>query len=232
MTNEAANQLDVSVDTIRRDLRTLHDKGLLRRVHGGAVPAGRLPESFTGRTDHDGATPSRLAAEVVDRFRPGQVIGLDAGSTSVEIAALIPPTMAVTVVTNNPAAAVVLADHPGVTVMLLGGTVDLTWMAVVGPDAVDGWRNYHLDLGVVGVCGFDPDTGATTNSPSEVGTKRALIEASAEVVIPVRSEKLGTVAPFVVAESSAADTLVVEAGTDDDLLDRCRAASIEVVSAG
>ena len=167
----------------------------------------------------------------MERFRAGQVIGLDAGSTSVEIAALVPPTLAITVVTNNPAAAVALADHPATTVILLGGPVDLNWMATVGSEVVDGWRNYRLDLGVVGICGFDFAAGATTNSHAEVATKRALIGSAAETIVPVQAEKLGTAAPFVVADTAELDVLVVESHTDARFLQSCREAAIDVVLA-
>jgi len=231
VTNDAASALGVSVDTIRRDLRSLHDQGLLRRVHGGAVPASRLPQSFTERSLDDRSARPVLAAAIVDSFRAEQVIGLDAGSTSVEIASLIPATLAVTIVTNNPAAAVALSDHRAVRVILLGGPVDLTWMATIGPETVDAWRSYRLDLGIVGVCGFDPRIGATTNSQGEVATKRALLESAAETIVPLQAEKLGTSAPFVVAEASCIDRIVVEPDTDAAALQECCDANIEVVIA-
>lgn len=228
-TKDAATELGVSVDTIRRDLRELHSRGLVRRVHGGAVPATNLPQSFTGRTGVTGTDRSELANAIVERFRAGQVIGLDAGSTNVEVATLIPSTLEITVVTNSPAAAVALADHPAASVILLGGVVDLNWMATVGPDAVDGWRRYRLDVGVVGVCGFEPTAGATTNSYAEVATKRALIGSAKEVLIPVQAEKLRTAAPYVVAEATELDVIIVESLTDPDLVKQITGQGIEVV---
>jgi len=231
LTKDAALELGVSVDTIRRDLRELHARGLVRRVHGGAVPATNLPHSFTGRTGVADTDRSQLANVIVQRFRANQVIGLDAGSTNVEVASLIPPTLEVTVVTNSPAAAVALADHPAASVILLGGVVDLNWMATVGPETVDGWRNYRLDVAVVGVCGFDPKAGATTNSHAEVATKRALIGSAAEVVIPVQAEKLGTAAPYLVGGATELDTIIVESLTDPDLITQYRAQGIDIIVA-
>lgn len=228
---EAATDLGVSVDTIRRDLRALHDQGLLRRVHGGAVPASRLPQSFTERSQDAGAAHSKLAGAIVKRFRPGHVVGLDAGSTSVEIASLIPPTLAVTVVTNSPAVAVALSNHRATEVVLLGGYVDLNWMAAVGPETVDGWRSFRLDLGIVGSCGFDPVTGVTTNSHAEVATKRALIQSAAETIIAVQAEKFGTAAPYVIARVAEFDVVIVESLIDQDLLQSLRESGNEVVIA-
>lgn len=209
-TNAAAQDLGVSVDTIRRDLRALHDRGALQRVHGGAVRTAGLASSFSGRKDEPSGERSRLAAGVVDRLQHGQVVGLDAGTTSTEICSLIPPHLAITIVTNNPAAALALADHPSASVLLLGGEVDLNWMAVTGPTAVEAIGETNLDLAVVGVCSFGPEAGATTRSRSEVSTKRAFVAAAAHTIVPVESEKLGTVAPFRVAGASEVEVLVVE----------------------
>lgn len=211
MTNDAAEALGVSVDTVRRDLRYLHDEGLVRRVHGGAVPVARLPNSFAERSEQPSAASKAIVAQVVDRFEPGQVVGLDGGTTCVDIAAGIPASLSVDIITNNPAAAVALAGHPRVRVTLLGGQVDLTWMTTTGAETVDGWRNYHLDVGVLGLCGLDLEAGATTNSANEVATKRALIAASAEVVVPVHHDKVGVRAPYVIAGLDALDVVVTDA---------------------
>ncbi len=231
LTTEAAEELGVSVDTVRRDLRALHSRGLVRRVHGGAVPVSPLSASFTARSTDDGSSRAALADAVTGRFQPDQVIGLDAGSTNVDIAARIPDTLPVTIVTNSPAAAMALADHPSAKVILLGGIVDLTWMATTGSDVVDAWRDHHLDVAVVGACGFGPDTGVTTRSANEVATKRALIAAGAEVVLPLQHEKLGTVAPFRVAGVEEIDVLVVDQAADTDAVAASRSAGLEVVVA-
>lgn len=172
-----------------------------------------------------------LAAEVIERLRPGQVIGLDGGTTCVGIAAMIPSSLPITIVTNNPAAAVALADHPAATVILLGGQVDLTWMTTTGAETVDAWRNYRLDIGVLGVCGLDAETGATTNSASEVGTKRALIASSTDVVVAIPQDKVGVRAPFVVAGLEALDIVITDSPLPDDITRACAAHGGEVIVA-
>lgn len=208
-TNEAAERLGVSVDSVRRDLRALHDRGELRRVHGGAVPVSPLAPSFSGRHEDDDTERTALADLVIGRLRPGQVVGLDAGTTTATIAARLPRDLDITIVTTNPAAVVALADHPAAQVVLTPGVVDLTWMAVTGAEAVDTIRQHHLDLAVVGACSFDTASGATTRSAREQATKRAWIAAAAETVLPMESAKLGTVAPFHIAEADAVDLVVV-----------------------
>ena len=82
VTNEAADELGVSVDTVRRDLRALDADGLVRRVHGGAVSRSTLPTSFAGRRASADDARTRLAAAVVARLRPHAVVGLDAGTVT------------------------------------------------------------------------------------------------------------------------------------------------------
>lgn len=229
-TSAAATTLGVSVDTIRRDLRQLHDRGLLRRVHGGAVKASTLSSSFTGRASDDPAERNKLADAVVSRLRPGQVVGVDAGTTSSEIATRLPRSLEITIITNSPAVAVALADHPNASVIVVGGHVDLRWMAITGPTAVDTIRSHHLDLAIVGVCSFDPTAGATTCSPHEVATKRALIAAAAEVLVPVESHKLGTVSPFPVADPTEMTILVDGDVVETEQVECHRSAGIDIVT--
>ena len=232
-TTAAADALGVSVDTVRRDLRALADRGLLRRVHGGAVPVSPLGSSFAERQAESAPARARLAEAVAARFRSGQIVGLDAGTTTTAIAGRIPIGLELTVITNNPMVPPALVEHRGVEVVLLGGEVDLTWMATVGPDAVDAWRRHRVDVGVVGVCGFDPDSGLSTRSRAEVATKRALVEAAAEVVVPVEADKLGVEAPYLVAGVDSADVLVIDDPEPAaELTDRTGRAGVELVPVG
>ena len=228
-TNAAAGVLGVSADTIRRDLRQLHHRGLVRRVHGGAVRISPLSPSFAGRSADESPERGRLADAIISRLRPGQVIGLDAGSTTAEIATRLPPSLEVTIITNNPAPALALTDHPSASDILVGGDVDLRWMATTGTTAVDTIRAHHLDLAIVGVCSFDHEAGATTRSQNEVHTKRAFIESAAETLIPIESSKLGTVAPFRVVDATLAQ--IVVADPEPTALHRLRSAGIVVTIA-
>ena len=199
VTRLAANELGVSVDTIRRDLLQLEEARSLRRVHGGAVPPASLPNSFSERADDPSPETDTIARLIVDRLHDGQVIGLDAGTTGVAIARVLPTNLRLTIVTTNLPAAVALAPHCEVRVVVAGGQFDRTWMALTGPEAVRTIGSFRFDLAVVGVCAIHPDHGLTTNSLDEVETKRAWIDAAAETIVPITTDKLDRVAPFVVS---------------------------------
>lgn len=121
-----------------------------------------LPASYGERAGHAEPNRHRLAAAVVGLLRTGMVVGLDAGTTNVEVARRLPLDLELTVVTNSPPAAIAVPETARCRVVLLGGTVDRRWMATIGPDTVAGWGRYRLDLGIVDVCGLDAALGAST----------------------------------------------------------------------
>jgi DeoR/GlpR family transcriptional regulator of sugar metabolism len=230
VTSDAAARSGVSVDTIRRDLVALEGLGQARRVHGGAVLQSSLPRSFHERALDAAAGTGDLAQLIVDRLEPGQVIGLDAGTTGVEIARRIPLELELTVVTTSPPAAVALEHHRRLTVVLIGGTVDLTWMAVTGADAVKAIGAFRLDTAVLGACAVHPDVGVTTSSLAEVETKRAWVQAGVEVILPASPEKIDRVAPFVVCPLAELSILACSEELPDHSRRRYRRSGVAVLT--
>lgn len=228
LTREAARKCRVSVDTIRRDLAELDRRGLVKRVHGGALLQSGLPASYAGRKTTGQTLRLALAEAITSRLRNGQVVGLDAGTTGVEVARRIPKDLALTLVTTSPPAAVALAEHPSVAVVMVGGHLDVDWMAVHGVATVDTLRTYRFDVGIIGACGVHPDDGVSTGSLLEVDVKRAFIERSAEVILPAPTEKLNVSAAFSVAPLSELTTLVTDS-TNKRTLEPFRKAGLEVV---
>src|SRR6478609_1847227 len=137
---ELAQAYDVTTETVRRDLAFLDKAGVLRRVHGGAVPVRALHlvepgvgERETTRAEHKGA----IAAAATEFFpHGGATVLLDAGTTTARIAAQLPGDRELVVVTNSVPIAARLAAMPYVTLQLLGGRVrGLTQAAVAAADA-------------------------------------------------------------------------------------------------
>jgi DeoR/GlpR family transcriptional regulator of sugar metabolism len=207
---DAARDLDVSEDTIRRDLRELARDGLLQRVHGGALPSSQAVQDLGARqaiSVPEKAAIGRAAAAMVRR---GQVVFIDGGTTAVQLARSLDPELKVTVVTHSPIIAVELAGH-AVEVQMIGGRLFRHSMVNVGAAAVDAIRRIRADAYFMGVTGIHPEIGLTTGDAEEAAIKRALMEASAEVVVLGSPEKLGAASPFVIAPADAMTTLVVSA---------------------
>src|SRR5207245_164555 len=115
--------LDVSIDTVRRDLRELADGGLVLRVHGGALPPVAGARPYEVRREQATAAKEAIARRTVSLLHDDQVILLDAGTTTLEVARNLPPDLHATVITNSPEIAVALADHQHVEVAMLGGVL-------------------------------------------------------------------------------------------------------------
>lgn len=196
-------------------------------MHGGAVPRASLGTSHAGRQEDDSPGRTPLVEAILARLRPGQVLGLDAGTTTTALAERLPRDLEITVATNGPTVASALADHPSATVLLLGGELDLRWMAATGSSTVDAIRDLRLDVAVVGVCGFELGAGLTTRSLREVHTKRAFIGAAAETIVPLEGPKVGVVGPFRVSGASEV-SLLFDPFADSAFVDAARDAGLDV----
>ena len=188
----------MSPDTVRRDLQELAEAGLVRRVHGGALPAAVGPRPYAVRQEQAPAAKAAIARATAGLLRHGQVILLDSGTTTLEVARHLPPELEATVITNSPPIAVALAEHPSVDVIVLGGTLDKDAQALVGAATVEALRSVRADVLVLGVCSLHPEIGITVLELEESYVKRAMIANAAEVVAVSSAEKLGSAGPYVV----------------------------------
>ena len=142
--------------------------------------------------------------------RPGQVILLDSGTTTLEVARHLPPDLEATVITNSPPIAVALAEHPSVEVMVLGGMLAKGAHALVGAATIEALRSVRADLLVLGICSVHPKFGLTVVELEESYVKRLMIANAAEVVAVSSAEKLGSAGPYVIAPLEELTYLVTE----------------------
>ena len=224
-------ELGVSPDTVRRDLRELADAGLLRRVHGGALPSAVGARPYAVRREQAPEAKEAIARATRRLLRSGQVILLDAGTTTLEVARQLPPDLEANVITNSPPIAVALAEHPSVEVTMLGGALAKDAQAVVGAATVEALRSVRADVLVLGVCSLHPEVGITVMDLEESYVKRAMIENAAEVVAVSSAEKLGSAGPFVVAPLEELTQIVTERSAPDEILEPYRDLGVEVVLA-
>jgi DeoR/GlpR family transcriptional regulator of sugar metabolism len=228
---ELSAALAVSPDTVRRDLQELADAGLLRRVHGGALPPAVGAASYVARREQAPEAKAAIARATARLLRDGQVILLDAGTTTLEVARRLPPELRSTVITNSPPIAVALAEHPSLEVTVIGGMLDKDARAVVGAAAIEALRSVRADVLVLGVCSLHPEVGITVLDLEESYVKRAMIANATEVVAVSSADKLGSAAPYVVAPLEELTHLVTEGPGDSAQLAAYRALGIEVVLA-
>jgi DeoR/GlpR family transcriptional regulator of sugar metabolism len=222
---------DVSEDTIRRDLRELASAGLLQRVHGGALPRTPSNPSYAvreGESPHAKDVIARAAARLV---RPGQVILIDAGTTTLQVAHHLPVDLHATVVTNSPPVAIALAGHESIDVILVGGQLYKASLAIIGAATIEALGHIHADICFLGVAGLHPDAGISVLVHEEAYVKRAMAEGAGEVVALASAEKLGTAAPYVVGPIALLSQIVTERSVPEEVLEPYRALGPSIVLA-
>src|SRR6201987_2976501 len=224
-------ELDVSSDTIRRDLRELDDAGLLRRVHGGALPRRGDAAPFQARARRAPEAKAAIARRAAGGVSDGQRVVIDGGTTTLEVARALRDDLRARVITTSPPIALALANHPGLEVTIVGGTLRPKALVTVGAAAVEALRVVRADVVFLGVCGLHPEIGVTTEDLEERHVKAAMIDGAAEVVALADHDKLGTAMPVVVAPISAVTQLVTDADVDDAALAPYLDLGIEVLRA-
>lgn len=234
LASELSRGLGVSEDTIRRDLRDLAQAGLLQRVHGGALPRSPGRASFAVRQREQTAQKAALADAAAAIPRDGQVLLMDGGTTTLEVARRLPSSLAVTVVTNSPLIAVALADHAGIAVVVVGGQFDKDALVTKGAAALETLRGIRADVCMLGVCSLDADLGITTADLEEAYVKRAMIAASADVIAVVTADKIGTASPYVVAPIAELTHIITDTSATEAALAAYarRGIAVERVPAG
>lgn len=226
-----AEELALSEDTIRRDLRELAQEGLLQRVHGGALPASPAIVDFPQRQQIATDVKAAIGRAAAGLIQPGQVVIIDGGTTAVQLVRHLPATLQATVVTHSPTIAVELAAHKTVEVILLGGRLFKHSVVTVGAVAMEALSHIHADAFFMGVTGVHPTAGLTTGDLEEAYMKRALSERAAETIVLASTEKLGVASPYVIAPVTRANLLIIEAGVEEKLVQPYRELGIALLRA-
>jgi DeoR/GlpR family transcriptional regulator of sugar metabolism len=221
--------LGLSEDTIRRDLRELAAAGQLLRVHGGALPASPAVADLTGRRLIATGAKAAIGRAAAALVRPGQVIILDGGTTTREVARHLAPDLRATVVTHSPTIAAELEGLAGIDVLVIGGRLFRHSMVTVGAIAIEAIQRVRADVLFLGVTGVHAREGLTTADAEEAAVKRALIGRSAETIVLASPEKLGAVSPYLIAPVTEMTTLVTSAEVADAAVRPFEEAGVRVI---
>ncbi|BAJ30185.1 MULTISPECIES: DeoR/GlpR family DNA-binding transcription regulator [Kitasatospora] len=239
---EAAEALDVSAATIRRDLDQLARQQVLTRTRGGAVAHGvsyDLPLRY--KTARHADAKQRIGALVAGLVAPGEVVGLNGGTTTTEVARALAVRTdlaerpesghGLTVVTNALNIANELAVRPQVKIVVTGGVARPQSYELIGPLAAQVLGELALDTAVLGVDGFDAGHGATAHHEGEAAVNRLLAERARRVVVAADSSKLGHRAFARICGLEAVDTLVTDDRVPDGLAAAFAEAGVTVLTA-
>ncbi|MDR7278492.1 DeoR/GlpR family DNA-binding transcription regulator [Catenuloplanes atrovinosus] len=228
-----ADALNVTAETIRRDLTVLERAGVLRRVHGGAIPVERIgfEPALATRDSVLISEKERIAKAALAEVPSEGAIILDAGTTTARLAQLLPSDRELTVVVNSPVIAASLGLKSNLSVLLLGGRLRGKTLATVDDWALRPLEEMYVDVAFMGTNGLSTERGMTTPDPAEAAVKRAMINASRRVVLLADHTKVGNDYLARFGSMSDLDLLITDNGLDADLADEVEAAGVRVVRA-
>jgi DeoR family transcriptional regulator, fructose operon transcriptional repressor len=226
---DVAARLKVTGETVRKDLIHLERQGLLRRVHGGAVPVTHLSyepsvESRTGFLSEKVRIAKAALAHLPDR---GSVL-IDAGSTTAQLAELLPGDRELTVYTNTLTVAVQLLTRPLLTVYTLGGRVRPTTFAEVDDWAARALAEINVDVAFLGANGISARRGLTTPDQAEAATKRRMLSCADRRILLADHSKVGAVSGVQYGTLKDIDLVITDSGMTEPQLAELKSAGVGV----
>lgn len=219
-----AEELDVTTETIRRDLKALERHGVLRRVHGGAIPVERLGFE-PGLAARDAVLTSekeRIAKAALAELPAEGSILLDAGTTTARLAEALPLDRELVVLTNGLPIAMALSGRPNLTVLMIGGRVRGRTLAAVDSWALQALADSYVDVAFLGTNGVSLARGLTTPDTTEAAVKRAMIRSARRCVLLADHTKIGSDHLARFADLEDLDVIITDSGIDPEEADQLR----------
>lgn len=228
-----ARRFAVSVETIRRDLRSLERDGLLDRVYGGATrPAGRSSEgSFAVRSVRNIERKRAIATLAASLIEPEETIVIDVGTTALEVARALPLAFRGRVLTNSVPAAMDLSGRSDIELLISGGQVRAGDGACSGAYCDGFFGEFYADRAFLGSGGVHPDAGLTDYYPSEVVVRRTIITHTAACYVLADSSKLGLIAVRRVCPLDQITAIITDDQADPDLVSGLEGAGATILIA-
>lgn len=205
-----SQQLNVSDDTLRRDLADLEANGFLTRVHGGAVSRSDTSARIMDRYDQDALAKQKMAEKLVSRFQPGDTLIIDGGTSNLAVAKMLPQNLPLTVFTNSFPLAAELFTHPLHKTVFLGGEVDEEGQVTLGIDTYKSLQMIYADWAIIGVSDLHPTEGLFCIKREEALIKRCMLERCGKRVVMAASEKLDKGRTFQIATLNDIDYIVTD----------------------
>ena len=221
--------LKVSVDTVRRDIKELHNSDQLKKVHGGAVSLGFNTYSPVGKKVYSLEKKSQIAEKAITLIKEGQVILLSGGTTNLEVARRLPTKMKLTCFTPSLPIAVQLLTKPNVDVIFIGGRLSKDSQITVGGSTINMLSEIKVDICFLGTNSIHPIQGLTEFDWEIVQMKKAMIHSSRKVVSPCISEKIGSLQRYKICGAEDVDVLITELEPWDIKLDAFKTMNLQLL---
>lgn len=237
---DIAEEMAVSVATVRRDLDHLADQQLIRRTRGGAVShdsvSYELPLRY--RTGQRASEKQRIGQRAAELVTPGMVVGINGGTTTIEVARALGARAdllsrsngpALTVVTNAVNIAYELSVRPHVKLLITGGVARPQTYELVGPFAESTVDALTLDLAFIGADGIDSEFGISARDEQEARVNGSFVKNAQRVAVVVDSTKLGQRGFVRICQVAEVDIVVTDTGADPAHAQHLADAGVEVL---
>lgn len=232
-TEMLAEELQVSRETVRRDLIELEQAGQLSRVHGGAIPTPAVPEaSYVDRANLHKAEKRAIARRAASLVERGKCCFIDAGSTTHALAQELLHLHQIKVITNSIDVAATLRRNASIEVLLLGGRLETDVPATYGDHTVAEVLRHQVDLALISPVAIDVEMGAMSYVWHEACVARAMLANARTRVLLADARKLGLRSSVQTCAVQAIDVLVTDERADESMLRRLKGAGIGEVLGG
>jgi DeoR family transcriptional regulator of aga operon len=233
-----AEQFQLTLVTIRRDLDALERKGLLHRTHGGALPIQplfyepfRRDRSFVMQVERHADEKRRIGYAAAALIEQDETIAVTPGTTAAAVVRALPLNCNLTVVTNTANVVMELSKRKDIKVFVTGGTLHGEWFSLVGPHALRSLDNILIHTLFIGADGLHPEWGATSFDQDEGELCRTMVEHARRHVAVVDHTKLGKVANWRICQAASLHTIVTGTSATDEMLEPYRKMGIEIIQA-
>ncbi|WP_394970933.1 DeoR/GlpR family DNA-binding transcription regulator [uncultured Croceitalea sp.] len=226
---DIAEKLNVSIDTIRRDVKELDGASRLRKVHGGAISLGFA--TYTPKRNSVYALEEKIViAEKATRLlKNNSVVLIDGGTTCLELARLLPVELSLTCFTLSLPVAMELLHKPNVNTIFIGGQLSKDAQITLGANTINNLAEIKVDFSFIGTGYVDAQFGLTEFDWDIVQTKKAVIKASKKTVLLCISEKLNSQHRFKTCDLNAISSLVTELDPNHELLKNFKNEEIQLL---
>lgn len=227
MSSDLAIELNVSEDTVRRDLNELHESGQVVKVHGGALSRS-YHYPFQHNDIYAADAKKGIARKGIELIKDGMVVLTGGGTTIIEMVTMLPPDLSVTIFTISPPVALQLADHPLIKVVLIGGELSKDSQVCTGTQVVSYLNEIKFDLCFLGTNGISLQDGVTDSDLDIVQVKKAMIKASKRLVIMCIAEKLNSVQRMRVCDLQQISCLITDLDPADHIMQAYRRQNLQL----
>ncbi|SFG57740.1 DeoR/GlpR family DNA-binding transcription regulator [Pedobacter insulae] len=228
LTSDLVQLLNVSEDTIRRDLQELSDDNLLYKVHGGALSKS-YHSSFDDSTVYAKDAKIGIAKKALSLIKDGMFILTGGGTTIIEMVKQLPENLQATFFTISPLVAVELAKYPKIEVILIGGLFSKNSQITYGGQVINQLSEINVDLCLMGVSAVHPTDGLTDTDWEINQLKKTMLSSSKKTAVLCISEKLNITLRLKVAALGQISYLITELEPNDESLKPYQAKGLQIL---